>query len=71
MITSIARAIGPAAFQSLFALTVQKHLLGGYLVYILQLALVGIAVAASFLLKEGADKKTIESRQPLEMTEKA
>lgn len=50
MTVSIMRAIGPAAANSLFAMTVEKNYLGGYLVYYVLVAVVcGAMVVASQL----------------------
>lgn len=50
---SIIRAIGPAGATSLFALSVDKGLLGGRFVYVVLLSLSGLGLVASRWLKEG------------------
>lgn len=49
---SIARAIGPETATGLFALSIQKRLLGGNLVYLILSILVVLALVASLGLKE-------------------
>ncbi|KAF9468194.1 member of major facilitator superfamily multidrug-resistance, DHA1 sub-family [Collybia nuda] len=46
MTVSVMRAIGPAAANSLFSLSIEKHYLGGYMVYYV---LVGVVCAAVFV----------------------
>ncbi|KAF9266457.1 MFS multidrug-resistance DHA1 sub-family [Marasmius fiardii PR-910] len=50
LLVSIMRAIGPAAANSMFSLSIEKGLLGGYLVYYLLLGIAGMALMASTLL---------------------
>jgi len=50
MIVSVMRAVGPAATNSIFSLTLEKGYLGGYLVYYFLLSLVGFALMAASLL---------------------
>jgi hypothetical protein len=44
------RAIGPAATNSLFSLTIEKGYLGGYLVYYLLVVVGGAAIALGSML---------------------
>ncbi|KAF8896546.1 major facilitator superfamily multidrug-resistance, DHA1 sub-family [Infundibulicybe gibba] len=44
MSVSIMRAIGPAAANSMFSLSIEKNYLGGYLVYYVLVAVVGVSV---------------------------
>ena len=44
------RSIGPAAATSLFAITIEKNILGGYLVYAIILIIVVLAICAASLL---------------------
>jgi hypothetical protein len=48
---SIMRAIGPAASNSLFSLSIEKGYLGGYLVYFVLVALGSAAIALSLMLQ--------------------
>ncbi|KAH9481794.1 Major facilitator-type transporter psiT2 [Psilocybe cubensis] len=50
MMVSVVRAIGPAAASSLFSLSLDKHYLGGFLVYYVLIALVGIALYIGSML---------------------
>lgn len=50
--TSIARAIGPVAFSSLFAFSKECNILGGNLVYLLILTLISLLVFLSSLLPD-------------------
>ncbi|KAF8150888.1 member of major facilitator superfamily multidrug-resistance, DHA1 sub-family [Crassisporium funariophilum] len=50
MTVSIMRAIGPAAANSLFSLSIEKNYLGGHLVYYVLLAVVGVALFIGSLL---------------------
>ncbi|KAI5988258.1 MFS general substrate transporter [Pisolithus marmoratus] len=68
--TSIARAIGPATFTSLFALSKEYNLLGGNLVYVVLLILLCLLVFLSRRLpelKEDArcQEKLVHSRQSM------
>ncbi|KAG6906444.1 hypothetical protein DXG01_013927 [Tephrocybe rancida] len=45
MTVSMMRAIGPAAANSLFSLSIEKDLMSGYLVYYVLTAVVGVAIA--------------------------
>ena len=50
MSVSIMRAIGPAAVNSLFSLSVEKGYLGGYLVYYVLIVVTGAAVVLGLML---------------------
>jgi hypothetical protein len=47
---SATRAIGPAAANSLFSLSIEKHLLGGAFVYYVLIALTLVAIFVASLL---------------------
>lgn len=49
---SIARAIGPALSTSLFAVSLEKNLLGGYAVYVISFALSSLALLLALRLPE-------------------
>lgn len=56
MTVSIMRAIGPAAANSLFSISMDKGYLGGYLVYYILLFIVAVSlVIASTLPGPGSD----------------
>ena len=44
------RAIGPAAANSLFSLSIEKNYLGGYLVYYVLIAVVSLSVVVGSML---------------------
>ncbi|KAF8896545.1 member of major facilitator superfamily multidrug-resistance, DHA1 sub-family [Infundibulicybe gibba] len=44
MTVSVMRAIGPAAANSMFSLSIEKNYLGGYLVYYVLVAVVGVSI---------------------------
>ena len=50
MSVSIMRAIGPAAANSLFSLSVEKGYLGGYFVYYVLIVVTGAAVVFGLML---------------------
>ncbi|KAG6913681.1 hypothetical protein DXG01_005191 [Tephrocybe rancida] len=50
MTVSMMRAIGPAAANSLFSLSIEKDLMSGYLVYYILTAVVGVAMYIASLL---------------------
>lgn len=50
MSVSVMRAIGPAAANSLFSLSMEKHYLGGALVYYLLMGVVGAAIVVATML---------------------
>jgi len=50
MSVSFMRAIGPAAASSLFSLSIDKQYLGGYLVYYILLAIVGVSLFIASML---------------------
>lgn len=50
MSVSVMRAIGPAAANSLFSLSVEKHYLGGSLVYYLLMGVVGASIIVATML---------------------
>ncbi|KDR78797.1 hypothetical protein GALMADRAFT_244352 [Galerina marginata CBS 339.88] len=50
MSVSVMRAIGPAAANSLFSLSIDKDYLGGYLVYYTLLAVVGVSLVIASML---------------------
>ncbi|KDQ11882.1 hypothetical protein BOTBODRAFT_113712 [Botryobasidium botryosum FD-172 SS1] len=56
-LASLARAIGPAGVTSLFALTLERNLLGGLLVYVVFIAITLVAVSASVLLPKHAKRQ--------------
>ncbi|EUC58979.1 MFS general substrate transporter, putative [Rhizoctonia solani AG-3 Rhs1AP] len=51
-IIAIIRAIGPAAATSLFSLSVEKNILGGYCVYAILLGMIFVGIGASRWLKD-------------------
>jgi hypothetical protein len=50
MSVSIMRAIGPAAANSLFSLSIEKGYLGGYLVYCVLVVITAVALAFGSML---------------------
>ena len=50
MTVSVMRAIGPAAANSLFSITIEKNYLGGHLVYYVLVAVVCAALMVASLL---------------------
>jgi hypothetical protein len=50
MTVSIMRAIGPAAANSLFSLSIEKNYLGGWLVYYVLMGIVGVSVMVASML---------------------
>lgn len=50
MTVSIMRAIGPAAANSLFSLSISKNLLGGSMVYYILMGVVGVSIFVASLL---------------------
>lgn len=54
MAISLIRAIAPAMSTSLFALTIEKNLMGGMLVYVIVVALSLVALRVAFLLPRNA-----------------
>lgn len=50
MTVSICRAIGPAASNSLFSLSMKHHYLGGFLVYYVLFTIAALALVAATLL---------------------
>jgi hypothetical protein len=50
MTVSIMRAIGPAAANSLFSLSIEKDYLGGWLVYYALMGLVGVSMIVASML---------------------
>ncbi|KDQ11871.1 hypothetical protein BOTBODRAFT_34961 [Botryobasidium botryosum FD-172 SS1] len=55
---SLVRAIGPAGATSLFALTIDQKLLGGFLIYAVFVAITAVAVSASTLLPKHAKRES-------------
>ncbi|KAF8969114.1 member of major facilitator superfamily multidrug-resistance, DHA1 sub-family [Flammula alnicola] len=55
MSVSMMRAIGPAAANSLFSVSIAKGYMGGYFVYYVLLAIVGISLAIASLLPRHVD----------------
>lgn len=51
-LVALARAIGPAMSTSLFSLSVQHNLLGGYLVYVIFVVLSGLALVLAHRLPD-------------------
>jgi len=51
---SIARAFGPALSTSLFAISVEHNLMGGYAVYLVFILLTGFALSIALCLPEKA-----------------
>jgi len=49
---SLMRAIGPASITALFAVSVEKNLLGGWLIYVIMVALTLSSVGFSLLLDD-------------------
>lgn len=68
---SIARAIGPESATSLFAISVEKDLLGGRLVYVVLLVLVGLGLVASLGLKEEGAAAAVEGGEEDDHNEEA
>ncbi|CAK5272376.1 unnamed protein product [Mycena citricolor] len=52
MVSTILRALAPFLASALFAVSIEKNLIGGFLVYIVLLAIVFVGIWASLLLKE-------------------
>jgi hypothetical protein len=50
MVATASRALAPIFASSLFALSTGKHLLGGYLVYAVQLSILAVAGGSTLLL---------------------
>lgn len=50
MVSSVTRTIAPAFTSSLFSVSIQKQLLGGYFVYFFLLSITSVGVYASFQL---------------------
>jgi hypothetical protein len=50
MMSSVTRTVAPAFTSSLFSVTISKHLLGGYFVYLFILSVTAGGVYASSLL---------------------
>nr|XP_031858631.1 uncharacterized protein CI109_006011 [Kwoniella shandongensis]KAA5525703.1 hypothetical protein CI109_006011 [Kwoniella shandongensis] len=56
-VSSMMRAIGPASASTLFALSVDRHALGGNLIWVVQVVLSIISVAVAMTLKSDYRKK--------------
>jgi len=56
-LSSLMRAIGPAGATSLFALTVERNLLNGFLIYAVFVVITAMAVSASALLPKNAKRR--------------
>jgi len=54
---SLMRAIGPASTTALFAVSVEKNLMGGKLVFVILLALVAVGVGLSLFQDDGPMKE--------------
>ncbi|KAF9515288.1 hypothetical protein BS47DRAFT_1484656 [Hydnum rufescens UP504] len=57
---SLVRAIGPASSTALFALSVEKNLMGGRLVFVVLLMVVVLGVGLSFLQEDGSMEENAE-----------
>lgn len=52
MVQSLMFAVAPAFATNLFAFTIENHILGGNLMYVMMLCLAVVAMAHSFTLRE-------------------
>ncbi|KAI6098251.1 major facilitator superfamily domain-containing protein [Pisolithus croceorrhizus] len=50
MMVSVMRAIGPAASNSAFSLSIQRHVVGGYFVYWMMMGMASVTLAMGFFL---------------------
>ncbi|KAG8215032.1 hypothetical protein J3R82DRAFT_8440 [Butyriboletus roseoflavus] len=50
MIVSVMRAIGPAAVNSAFSLSIEKDIMGGYFGYWVMVSMVGLTLWVGYLL---------------------
>ncbi|WWC67231.1 uncharacterized protein I206_101138 [Kwoniella pini CBS 10737] len=58
-VSSLMRAIGPGSASALFALSVNRHLLGGHLIWLVLGCLSVISIIAAMILKNDYRKKSI------------
>lgn len=49
-IVSVMRAIGPVTVNSAFSLSIEKHIMGGYLAYWVMVVMVGLTLWVGYLL---------------------
>ena len=57
---SVGQALSPAFVTSLFAFSIQSHILGGNLVYIAMLLISAIGVIQSFKVIDSSEKLSID-----------
>lgn len=50
MIVSVMRAVGPAAVNSAFSFSIEKHILGGYFAYWVMVSMLGLTLWVGYLL---------------------
>ena len=61
MTSSLVGVVGPSGASSLFAVSVQQHLLGGYLVWVVIGAIAAVGAVAGWMIRDEDDQKNTRS----------